>query len=96
MFSEELAEIAKKNEERSKLSEADKMFEELGYIKGKTNNALGYINEIGTEFILFLSSINEPPKICINKDYTEYTAMSIQELQAINKKVEEMKWEKKK
>lgn len=71
---------------------ADEIFEKLGYEKSKTNNALGYINETGTQFILFLSGIDKPKQICIHKDDTEYPAMSIQELQAINKKVEELEW----
>lgn len=71
---------------------ADEMFEELGYEKSKTNNALGYINEDGTQFILFISGVGEPKKICIHKDNTEYPAMSMQELQAINEKVKELGW----
>lgn len=73
---------------------ADEMFKELGYEKSKINNALGYINEDGTQFILFISGVGEPKKICIHKDNTEYPAMSMQELQAINKKVEELGWMK--
>lgn len=71
---------------------ADEMFKELGYEKSKINNALGYINEDGTQFILFISGVGEPKKICIHKDNTEYPAMSMQELQAINEKVKELGW----
>ena len=79
---------ATKNKEMS----ADELFEELGFIKSKTNNALGYINEEGTQFVLFISGVGEPKQICIHKDDTEYPAMSMQELQAINKKVKELGW----
>ena len=71
---------------------ADEMFEKLGLIKSKTANALGYINKEGTEFILFISGIGQPRQICIHKDNTEYPAISIQELKAINKKCEELGW----
>lgn len=71
---------------------ADEMFEDLEYEMSKTNNALGYINKEGTQFILFISEIGKDKKICIHKDDTEYPAMSMQELQAINKKVEELSW----
>lgn len=74
------------------MSKADEMFEELGYMHSKTNNAVGYINEEGNEFILFISGIGACKKICIHKDDTEYPAMSIQELQAINEKVKELGW----
>ena len=74
------------------MSEADKMFEKLGYKGSKVNNAVGYINEKGSEFILFISGIGETKKICVHRDNTEYPAMSLQELQAINKKVEELGW----
>lgn len=74
------------------MSKADEMFEELGFKGSKTNNALGYINEQGTEFVLFLSPINKPKQICIHKDNTEYPAMSLQELQAINEKCKELGW----
>lgn len=74
------------------MSKADEMFEKLGYEGSKTNNALGYINREGTQFILFISEIGKTKKICVHKDDTEYPAMSIDELQAINEKVKELKW----
>ena len=72
------------------MSEADKMFEEAGYIKTETNKELGYINEEGTEFILFLNPFTGCTGICIHKDNTEYPALSVLELQAISKKCEEL------
>ena len=74
------------------MSKADEMFEELGYEGSKVNNAVGYINKKGSEFILFMSGIGQPKKICIHRDNTEYPAMSMQELQAINEKVKELGW----
>lgn len=74
------------------MSKADEMFKKLEYEGSKTNNAVGYINKEGTQFILFISEIGKPKKICIHKDDTEYPAMSMQELQAINEKCKELGW----
>ena len=74
------------------MSKADEMFEKLGYEGSKVDNSLGYINEKGTEFILFINEIEEPKRICIHRDNTEYPAMSIQELQAIYEFCKERGW----
>mgnify|MGYP001025065744 CR=1 FL=1 len=62
------------------LSEADKMFEELGYKKFDNDNGL----------IQFDKACKH---IHINKN-EETDFITTQELQAINKKVEELKWTK--
>ncbi len=74
------------------MRKADKMFDKLGYEGSKVNNTVGYINEKGSEFILFISEIGQPKKICIHRDNTEYPAMSIQELQAIYQFCKERGW----
>lgn len=67
---------------------ADKMFEELGYVKSLTKQ-VAYLKNNNTEFILF---INDKKGVCIHKEGTEYPAFTMQELQAINKKCKELKW----
>lgn len=74
------------------MSKADKLFEELGYEKSIWKNCVGYVKREEAECILFLEKMGEPKGICINKADTEYPAMSISELKAINKKCEELGW----
>lgn len=83
------------------MSEADKMFEELGYIKGKTNGGNlfyyqinGLKEKFGFEFIQTkYEKIGEILPVCYGKN-DEAIPITIQELQAINKKVEELGWKK--
>ena len=66
------------------MSKSDEMFKELGYIKA--NKHVAYIKE--DDFILF---INKKQGVCIHKEGSEYPAFTMQELQAINKKVKELR-----
>lgn len=67
-------------------SPADKMFEELGYIKEEHKNCIEYFrgkNE--DEKAITLWRINEP-------SIASYSGITMQELKAINKKCEELGW----
>ena len=66
------------------MSEADKMFEELGYGKFYKNSTdIKYSNE-SNEIIAFYGAV---------KTFEKNTyPINMQELQAINKKVEELGW----
>lgn len=66
------------------MSKADEMFEKLGY--RKANKHVAYIKE--DDFILF---INKKQGVCIHKEGSEYPAFTMQELQAINEKVKELR-----
>lgn len=70
------------------MSEADKMFEELGYEKYEIKDIIQYVSK-GTDTIAF-----EIPLKAINLFALNYEAkrINIQELKAINKKVEELGW----
>ena len=68
------------------MSEADKMFEELGYIKDETGDEIIY--QLNNHEICFL--LNRKMFDCgcgIVRD-----VINMQELKAINKKVEELGW----
>ena len=63
------------------MSEADKMFEELGYLKNESKNIIAYSdNETLIQFFVNIKNIEIA------------SIINIQELQAINKKVEELGW----
>lgn len=73
------------------MSEADKLFEELGYKK--------YINDLGNiEFYKYQTVLCENDDIQIirfynnSKDFWSNHLVTMQELQAINKKCEELGW----
>ncbi len=72
------------------LSKADKMFEELGYKKFEVLRTIDFYNDNG-----LLQFDKDCKVIHINKN-EETDFITMQELQAINKKIEELKWEKKK
>lgn len=77
---------------------ANEMFEELEYIKEKEDNNY-IIFEKGSSQrnrIIFSKNTKRICGIYIDEDYefNEPLDMNIQELQAINKKVEELGWEK--
>lgn len=71
---------------------ADKLFEELGYEKYITDKYQGYYQydeQSNTMCILF---ILDKKAIAIRYDGSNTPAVTMQELQAINKKVEELGW----
>lgn len=74
------------------MSEADKMFEELGYIKGYTQ--LGNLKYSKDYNNVIIFEINDKSFYKSG----EYDAMcdniTMSELRVINKKVEELKWQK--
>ena len=88
------------------MSEADKMFEELGYKKEETNDYISYA--IYTEFSMYIESAKFVPdengiikdiitfwkkgKTVTKHRYLEAGSLTMQELKAINKKVEELGW----
>lgn len=68
------------------MSVADKMFEELGTIKTETES-----------FITYTGKINKSARILFDKNdetiiFENFNSITTQELQAINKKVEELGW----
>lgn len=67
---------------------ADEMFEELGYYKQNYLEHLDYYNEKLEKIISFR---NNKTFACLNF-YDSYEEITILELQAINKKVEELEW----
>ena len=81
------------------MSEADKMFEELGYEK-LDNEKLNYIqfvrqiNNITKENIIFSKKFKKVEIYFYDfKEHIEsIKPVDMQELQAINKKVEELRW----
>ncbi len=78
------------------MSEADKMFEELEYKKYKSEdgNKEKYIRN-GLEIILFDNERHIVTAYIWNDGAREIPkVLDMQELQAINKKVEELKWKK--
>jgi len=77
------------------MSEAEKKFEKLEYIGNNISNtngeewAIKYVNKRYDKKILFdLTDKN----ICVSTLDGESTCFSTEELQAINKKVEELGW----
>ena len=73
------------------MSEADKLFEELGYVKTKYNNIVSYWfleDEIATKAVRFYLQFNtfETITSSIRK------AFNMQELKAINMKCKELGW----
>ena len=76
------------------MSEADKMFEELGYKKIETtsDNLLEYEKQFSeySKFIRFDLLDRTFTSFYYGIDMQSY--LNMQELQAINKKVEELKW----
>lgn len=90
------ADIFEKTYRLKEESEADKMFEELGYKKYKSEdgNKERYIRN-GLEIILFDNKRKIVTAYIWNDGAREIPkVLDIQELQAINKKVEELKWTK--
>lgn len=85
---------------------ADKMFEELGYKEEETNDYIAYI--IYTEHKMFIERAKfvkdengiikdiihfwKKGKTVTKHRYLEAGSISMQELKAINKKVEELGW----
>lgn len=73
---------------KEKKSKADKMFEELGYRKEENLEDIYYKSEYGT--IWFTS---RPKEINFISDGIDTIGtITMQELQAINEKVKELKW----
>lgn len=85
MFQEWVEEF-EKNKLKEEMSEADKMFEELGYEKFEGLRTIDFYNDDG--LIQFDKACKH---IHINKN-EETDFITLKELQAINKKVEELKW----
>ena len=67
---------------------ADEMFKVLGYEKVEENKSF-IIYEVGTSQIRFVLKLKKF-RVCDDLDIFKYTSM--EELQAINKKCEEMGW----
>ena len=77
--------------EYGKMSQADKLFEELGYVKTKYNNIVSYWffeNEIATKSVRFYLQFKtfETITSSIRKSF------NMQELKAINIKCRELGW----
>ena len=73
------------------MSEADKMFEEIGY--KKTNSGIyGDIIYKSTRDLAQIIFCTIDKEVCCTNDEGEAIYFSIQELKAINKKCEEFGW----
>jgi len=82
-------------EKQKELSEADKMFLALGYKKKDLDIVFSrFWEEWENENLAKTFSFNTQYETINITDENE-SGITMQELQAINKKVEEMKWEKK-
>lgn len=69
---------------------ADEMFEELGYIKDANFNSISYDKEYKDYFYTIVFDIkNKTFYKCSN---CNQNTINIQELKAINKKIEELGW----
>lgn len=77
------------------MSKADKIFEELGYEKEKRYDGdLFYFQKNGVNEkwgFLFVLGSKEIYPVCYSKE-NEAIYITMQELQAINKKCKELKW----
>ena len=75
-----------------KKSQAEEMFKELGYkLFIKSNSEICYMEKENTWYIKFY--LDEKVVLCSENDfYTTSIAISVEELQAINKQVEELGW----
>ena len=73
------------------MSEADKFFEEINYIKLEKNNEnyIGYVSKDTPDFILF---ILDKKMVCPHKYNTKYTGITMEELKAIQMKCDELGW----
>lgn len=73
------------------MSEADKFFEKIKYIKLEKNNEnyIGYVSKDTPDFILF---ILDKKMVCPHKYNTKYTGISMEELKAIQMKCDELGW----
>lgn len=79
------------------MSKADEMFKELGYEKQEvhdkiTGTFLLYDKDIENKRIRRISFF-ENRTICCSKNYLYNLHIDMQELQAINEKVKELKWD---
>jgi len=70
------------------MSKADKMFEELGYKVIKNKSLITYVDNISS--IQFLLGYKKVEYHFLRG--TTYRVQTMQELQAINEKVKELKW----
>ncbi len=73
------------------MSEADKFFEKINYIKLEKNNEnyIGYVSKDTPDFILF---ILDRKMVCPHKYNATYTGISMEELKAIQMKCKELEW----
>ena len=70
------------------MSEADKLFDELGYNKYELDTYIEYLNRITREEITFRKDTRAVEKCHnVSSDY-----ITMQELQAIYKKCKELEW----
>ena len=74
------------------LSEADEMFERLGYEKKETPREIKFIKQEAPceKTIIFLKEFRE---FCCKDPIGEYDYVTMAELKAINKKCQELGWE---
>lgn len=72
------------------MSEADKYFEKINYIKlAENENYIGYVSKNTIDFILF---VLDKKMVCPHKHGTQYTGISMEELKAIQMKCDELGW----
>ena len=74
------------------MSNADEIFEELGYKKHTNNNQIGYYQyDNYNNMILILFTVDKKT-VALRYDECYAPAIDMQELQAINEKVKELGW----
>lgn len=74
------------------MSEADEMFEKLGYEKYESSKYSGYYQYDKNDNTICILFIKNKRAVALRYDGSEAPAITIQELQAINEKVKELKW----
>ena len=72
------------------MSEADKFFEKINYIKIANGiHYIGYVSKDTPDFILF---VLDKKMVFPHKHGTQYTGISMEELKAIQMKCKELGW----
>lgn len=71
---------------------SDEMFEELGYEKYESSKHIGYYQYDEKSNTICILFIKDKKAIALRYDGSNAPAITMQELQAINKKCKELEW----
>lgn len=74
------------------MSEADEMFEKLGYEKYKSSKYVGYYQYDENSNTICILFIKNKKAVALRYDGSTAPAITMEELQAINKKCKELGW----